>query len=116
MFFSPNPLDCDSIKGYIPSGRPHRRRVKYGLDYFWDHFFGPFFGQENVPKNSPTIFYPMSRVHFFLRFNMADNNDSLDVKSEPSQLIERGEQGYTFSLQFDVGVSFHWTVEVPFET
>ena len=47
---------------------------------------------------------------------MADNDDSLqDFKSDPSQLIERGEQGDTFSLQFDVGVSFHWTVEVPFE-
>lgn len=47
---------------------------------------------------------------------MADNDDSLqDFKSDPSQLIERGEQGDTFSLQFDVGVTFHWTVEVPFE-
>lgn len=75
LFFSPNPLHCDSIKGYIPTDRPHRRRVKYGLDYFWDHFFG----QKNGPKNSPSIFYPMPRVRFFFRFNTADNNNSLDV-------------------------------------
>ena len=47
---------------------------------------------------------------------MADNDDSFqDFKSDPSQLIKRGEQGDTFSLQYDVGVSFHWTLEVPFE-
>ena len=63
-----------------------------------------------------SYFTPSSKFFLFLRFNMADNDDSLqDFKSDPSQLIERGEQGDTFSLQFDVGVSFHWTIEVPFE-
>lgn len=93
---------------------PHRHRVKYGPDYF---FFRTFFWTKKWSKKIvQSYFTPSSKFFLFLRFNMADNDDSLqDFKSDPSQLIERGEQGDTFSLQFDVGVSFHWTVEVPFE-
>lgn len=106
LFFSPNPLHCDSIKGYIPTDRPHRRRVKYGLDYFWDHFLDKKMVQKIV------------QAYFTLCpefvFSFVSTRRTIISRWMSSQLIERGEQGDTFSLHFDVGVSFHWTVEVPF--